>query len=123
MKNRGLIALLIAGFLSCSTISNITQRQYSAPKKILMNVSDGVSLIEDTDGDGILDTTFNYKVTLEKKPDYIPGNQKDFYFIEFKSEGTIVPLLNKDETPAPILPEEKTKYFNENLKRDACWRY
>jgi hypothetical protein len=120
MKNRGLIALLIAGFLSCSTISNITQRQYSAPKKILMNVSDGVSLIEDTDGDGIFDTSFNYDET-RGKPDYIPGNPKDFYLLERKGVETIVPFSDKNRIPlpAPVVPEYKNNPFNRNLNLDV----
>jgi hypothetical protein len=95
--------------LSCAALSNLTNPQYYAPEKILVNVSKGVSLIEDTDGDGILDTTFNYEMTAEEKPDYIPGNSMNFYFIERKSVETIVPFSqsNKSHVQSPVLPQEE----------------
>lgn len=87
-------------------------------------MSDGVSLLEDTDGDGIYDTRFNYEITLEEKPDYISGDSKNFYFIEGNGVGTIVPLpLNKNQIPAPVIPEYKNNPFKRNLRLDARFAY
>jgi hypothetical protein len=133
MKNRGLIVLLVASFLSCSTLTDVVQQKYNSPEKILIGVSnEEIFLIEDTDGDGKLDAVFKYKIIAEEKPDYISGDTRDFYFLERKSVGTLDSLpplnyslapLNKDEIPIPIIPDKKTKPFDNNLKRDAKFVY
>jgi hypothetical protein len=125
MKNRGLLALLAVYFLSCSTL-NVTQKQYYAPKAMILDIShnDRVSILEDTDGDGIFDTSFDYDET-QGKPDYIPGNSQNFYLLELKGVETIVPFSykNRSPLPAPPAPEYKNNPFERNLRLDVRWAY
>jgi hypothetical protein len=127
MKNHGLFIALLAGyFLSCSTLSNITQRKYYAPEIMMLDLShdDKVCILEDTDGDRIFDTSFDYDET-RWKPDYIPGNSKEFYLLKRSGFETIVPLpkSGRDQVPAPLIPEYENNPFDKNLKLDAKWAY
>jgi len=119
MKSRGLIALLITSFLSCSTIPN-QQNSYS-PKFIVMNISGGiVSIIEDTNNDKKLDSISYYSFFAETKPGSSSDDPDDYFILKFEDKQTWASPFTKNKTQIPNYEIEPPI---QHLKQDIRWSY
>ncbi len=121
-----LVALLFAGFLSCSTVpkekEEFLQIQQSSPPALMIMgfYEKGVIFIKDTDNDKKLDTKEYYEMIISTKPNATRDDLTNLFILKYDRKEVWIPNKNNFEFSAPELA--KDKFHNRDLYTDVGLR-